>query len=178
MDKSEHLRYPIGKFEIPKNVSKENIDHFIEVISEFPERVQSTIEDLEEKQLLTPYRENGWSGIQVIHHCADSHMNAYIRFKLGLTEDNPEVRPYLESKWAELSDAKSLNFEPTLSILIGLHSRWSEMLTRMTLDDFQRTVIHPEHGEQLTLAQLLAMYAWHCEHHLGHLRIIQSIYGE
>jgi hypothetical protein len=177
LDNLESLRYPIGRFETPETVSKEDIDQFIEIISEFPDRVQSIIEDLEEKHLLTPYREEGWNGIQVIHHCADSHMNAYIRFKLGLTEDNPTIRPYLESKWAELSDAKSINFEPTLSILIGLHNRWSEMLSSMTTDDFQRTVIHPELEEQLTLAQLLAMYAWHCQHHLGHLRIIQSNYG-
>ena len=174
MDNLEQLRFPIGKFHTPQAPSQKEINEWIVTISEFPKKVNSIAASLNIDQLLTPYRKEGWNGIQVIHHCADSHMNAYIRFKLGLTEDSPEIRPYFENKWAELKDGNSTDQKSSLSILEGLHQRWTVMLPDMTPEESERLIVHPEYGSKDTLAQLLAMYAWHCNHHFAHLELIQK----
>lgn len=174
MDNLEHLRFPVGKFHTPKTFTEKEIAEWIATISEFPSRVHSLVNSIPLDQLQTPYREKGWNGFQVIHHCVDSHMNAYIRFKLGLTEDSPEIRPYFEDRWAELPDSKSEDLEDSLMILKGLHSRWSFVLNYIPIDDFHRIIVHPEYGRKYNLAQLLAMYAWHCNHHFSHLEIIKN----
>lgn len=174
MDNLEQLRFPIGKFHPPKTYSEQDILNWIQTISEFPDKVQVLVNSTPTGTLQTPYREKGWNGFQVIHHCADSHMNAYIRFKLGLTEDSPEIRPYFEDKWAELTDSKSEDLEDSLMLLKGLHGRWTVVLQNMKYKEFNRIIVHPEYGKKYSLAQLLAMYAWHCNHHFSHLEIIQN----
>lgn len=135
-----------------------------------PSRLSSSVQGLGDNQLNTPYREGGWTIRQVVHHLADSHINSYVRFRLALTEDTPTIRPYEESLWAELPDAKSLPLKPSLDLLDGLHNRWTMLLRHMTEQDFQRRLLHPELGE-LSLAWMLGLYAWHGRHHLAHINL-------
>jgi hypothetical protein len=123
-------------------------------------------------QLATPYREGGWTARQVIHHVADSHVNAYIRFKLALTEENPTIRPYFEERWATLEDSK-LPIEISLHIIEGIHLRWACLLRGMSTQDFVRTYIHPEHNKMFSLSAALGMYAWHGRHHTAHIKMIK-----
>ncbi len=174
MDKLEQLRFPVGKFHTPKEFSEQDIANWKQTISDFSDKIDFFFKSIDSSQLRTPYRENGWNGFQVIHHCADSHMNAYIRFKLGMTEDAPEIRPYFEDRWAELPDATTENLEDSLMILKGLHRRWVIILNSIEYDDFNRSIVHPEYGRKYNLAQLLAMYAWHCNHHYAHLELIKK----
>jgi hypothetical protein len=174
LDNLEHLRFPVGKFHTPKTFSENDIALWRQTISDFPDRVQRLLDSIELNHLRTPYRKDGWNGFQVIHHCVDSHMNAYFRFKLGLTEDAPEIRPYFEDRWADLPDSTSENLENSLLILKGLHRRWAIVLNNINHDDFNRLIVHPEYGRKYNLAQLLAMYAWHCNHHHAHLELIKN----
>lgn len=132
---------------------------------------------LSDAQLDTPYRPEGWTIRQVVHHCADSHMNAIIRLKLALTEEKPVIKPYFEDRWAELVDGKSLPIEPSLKILEGVHKRWVLLLENLTASQFQRTFVHPELGTEFSLAVATANYAWHCEHHLAHITNVQTRNG-
>lgn len=169
------LRYPIGKYKKPEITSPLDIKKWINNIAEFPKELESLIENLSQEQLLWAYRPEGWTVHQVIHHCADSHMNAIIRFKLALTEDNPTIKPYREDLWAKLDDTVNLPIEHSLQILNGLHRRWEQVLKAISNEDLQRTFIHPEQNEKITIAQNIAQYDWHCRHHLGHIRqAIQS----
>ncbi len=164
----EILRFPIGKFKRPDGFSNELIKHWIGDIQSFPERLKKETLHLSEEQLDTQYRPDGWTIRQVIHHCADSHMNSVIRFKLALTEDKPIIKPYMEDKWAELSDSK-MDIHPSLQLIEGLHAKWTVLLNSLNANDLNKSFIHPEHGRELHLYVNIALYSWHCNHHLAHI---------
>jgi hypothetical protein len=165
------LRYPIGKFAAKDNYTAEEIQENISRIESLPSKVESTVKSFTEKHLATAYREGGWTGRQVIHHMADSHMNAYIRFKWSLTENTPVIKAYNEKLWAETPE---VTLDPALSVnlLKALHVKWAALLTLVNENDLQKEFIHPETQKHIRLDRLIALYAWHGEHHLGHLKII------
>lgn len=165
----ESLKYPIGKFEKPSEFSEADVKRQIESISTFPERLRRAVENLSEEQLDTPYRPEGWTVRQVVHHCADSHMNALIRFKLALTEDRPVVKTFEENEWAKLVDTSSMPVEPSLKTIEGVHARWTLLLNNFTRKEFEKVIIHPEGNRQIPLYVMLGMYSWHGNHHLAHI---------
>lgn len=170
---SEDLKYPIGKY-IVQPFSEKLLAEWLTDVKNLPQHMENAILNLDEAQLNTPYRDGGWTVKQVVHHVADSHMNAYIRFKLGLTEDNPMIKPYDEVAWAEMSDTKNLPINVSLTILHAVHTRWNEVLKNMSRGDLDRTVFHPEHKKQFTLWELLGLYAWHSKHHVAHITSLRE----
>src|SRR6187402_638630 len=169
----EDLRYPIGKY-IPQPFSDKQLNEWLIDITNLPRHLENAVINLDEAQVNTPYRPEGWTVKQLVHHVADSHMNAYIRFKLGLTEDNPAIKPYEEAAWANLSDTRNLPFNLSLTILHALHARWVEILKNITEEEWNRTVFHPEHKKEITLWHLLGMYAWHGRHHTAHVTALKE----
>lgn len=169
-------RYPIGKYE-PQPFSTEQKDKWLSDLRFLPEELERSILNLDEEQLLTPYREGGWSVQQLVHHVADSHMNAYTRFKLGLTETNPTIRPYDEKEWALLADNDLVVINVSLTLLHALHQRWVAALINLDDKDWERTVVHPEHGRQMSLWLLLGLYAWHGKHHTAHITSLRETKG-
>ena len=172
----EDLRYPIGKYE-PSLFSEKQLQEWLIDIKFLPQHLENSVLNLDEVQLNTPYRPAGWTVKQLVHHVADSHMNAYIRFKLALTEDNPTIKPYEEAKWAEMSDTKNLPINISLTLMHALHSRWMEVLLSIKDEEWNRTVVHPEHGRQMTLWYLMGMYAWHSRHHTAHITSLRERMG-
>jgi DinB superfamily len=162
------LRYPIGPCEYPASVSPEARTQHIRDIAALPERLGAAVQGIHEKLLDTPYRPGGWTVRQVVHHLADSHMNAFVRFRLALTESQPTIKPYDEKIWAELVDSRSAPIKPSLELLDGLHHRWVLLLSAMSDGDFARVFHHPEVGA-LRLDTYLATYGWHCRHHVAHI---------
>ena len=171
------LRYPIGKFMEPAQIDAALIRSCIADIASFPERLKTEVEYLSEQQLDTPYRPDGWTIRQVVHHCADSHINSWIRFKLTLTEEQPVIKPYFEDRWAELPDSKIMEITPALMLLQALHTKWVFLLQSLTATDLKKVYIHPEHGKQYRLDTVIALYAWHCNHHLAHITSLKSRQG-
>ncbi|HMI78533.1 MAG TPA: putative metal-dependent hydrolase [Ferruginibacter sp.] len=169
----EDLRYPVGKY-IVQPFSEKQLGEWLTDIKFLPQHLENAVLNLDEAQLNSPYREGGWTVKQVVHHVADSHMNAYIRFKLGLTEDNPTIKPYDEAAWAEMSDTKNLPINISLTILHALHTRWYEILKNMSRKDLDKAVFHPEHKKTFTLWNLLGMYAWHSRHHVAHITSLRE----
>jgi hypothetical protein len=169
----EKLQYPIGKFLYEGTVTAEQRDIWIKEIAEAPQKLRLAVQGLSESQLDTPYRPDGWTVRQVVHHVADSHMNSYIRFKLALTEDLPTIKPYDEARWAELSDSKYLPVEISLQLLDSLHLRWVDLLRSTIAEAFNRSFIHPDSGET-TLAKNLGIYAWHGNHHIAHITSLRD----
>ena len=169
-------RFPIGKFDMEFEVSPELRTARISIIEDHPARMREAVEGLSDAQLDTAYRHEGWTIRQVVHHVADSHMNAFIRFKLSLTEyDPPTIKPYREERWAELGDAK-LPVETSLRLLEAIHERWIALLHSISYSDFQKEFIHPETGFW-TLDGALALYAWHSEHHTAHITTLRDRMG-
>ena len=164
----EQLSYPTGKFTPPQTVSDTDLSNWITIIEQLPERINNETANLSDAQLDTPYRPNGWSVRQVVHHVADSHMNAYIRFKLALTEETPVIKPYLQAKWADLPDSKA-SISLSLPLIENIHKRWLIILRSMKPTDFDRKLFHPEQNKELFLKNMLALYAWHSNHHLAHI---------
>jgi uncharacterized damage-inducible protein DinB len=162
------LRYPIGDFDQNIKLAPEMRGKFINTIAELPAKLREAVQGLNEKQMQTPYRDGGWTVHQVIHHVADSHINSLTRFKLGLTEDTPTIKPYFEEKWAELADYKDVPVEVSFGIIDGIHTRWVSLLKSMTDADFAREICHPERGT-MTLDVVLALYDWHSRHHTAHI---------
>ena len=169
----EDLRYPIGKYE-PQPFSEKQLKEWLIDIQYLPRHLENAVLNLDEQQLDTPYRPEGWTVRQVVHHVADSHANAYIRFKLGLTEDNPTIKPYDENAWAALSDITSVPINVSLTMLHALHTRMLAVLQAIKAEEWERTVVHPEHGRQMTLWYLLGMYAWHSRHHTAHVTSLRE----
>ena len=167
----EKLMFPIGDFNRPDAISNEHVSTWIKTIAAFPEQLRTEVSSLTEHQLDTTYRPGGWSIRQVVHHCADSHLNSFIRIKLALTEDTPTVKPYFEDKWAELPDGKSMDVEASLKIIEGLHARWVFLLNSLTSHELNRSFFHPEHYKTIQIDEIVGFYAWHCQHHLAHIRI-------
>lgn len=165
----EQLRFPIGKFAKTLNPSKKFLNQCISIIEEFPTKIRLETENLTDTRLDTRYREGGWTIRQVVHHVADSHMNSLVRFKLTLTEDKPVVKPYFEDRWAELTDSKFMPVQPALQMIAGIHQRWVYILKSMSESDFRNSFIHPEHGSEVILSDVIQLYAWHGEHHLAHI---------
>jgi len=166
----ERLKYPIGTFSFSKQKNESRINEWISDIEYLPKRIENLVKDLSTEELNFAYRPKGWKIKQVIHHLADSHMNAFIRFKLSLTEDSPTIKPYDEVKWAELEDGTSDDINDSLQLLNGIHSKWVKLLKTFKDDDFQRVYVHPEHNKPFELIEALAMYAWHSNHHLAHVK--------
>ncbi len=158
-------KYPIGKFE-PQPFSEDQKLRWLDDIKFLPAAVENAILNLDEAQLQTPYRNGGWTVHQLVHHIADSHMNAYTRFKLGLTEDNPTIKTYQEKLWAELDDVKKLPINISLTLLHALHARWYEAIKNLSEEQWNRTVFHPDQKKDLTLWHFLGTYAWHGKHHV------------
>jgi uncharacterized damage-inducible protein DinB len=166
---SDDVRYPIGPLRPNKSLSPAERSKEIEKIARAPAVLRRAVEGLSETQLDTPYRDGGWTIRQLVHHLADSHMNAYVRLKLALTEDKPTIKPYDEARWAELSDARTLPIEVSLRLLETLHERFVATLHSLKPADFARSFYHPEHRRELTIDELVGMYAWHGEHHTAHV---------
>jgi uncharacterized damage-inducible protein DinB len=161
------MKYPVGKFQFNGEITNSITKDWINEIKSLPRLLRDTVKDLDNEQLDTPYRSGGWTVRQVIHHLADSHMNAYIRFKLALTEEKPVIKPYDETKWAELSDYK-LPIDISLSLLEALHQRWTILFHSLSLADMQKTFFHPDSGE-VSVGKNIGIYAWHGRHHLAHI---------
>lgn len=165
----EELKFPVGKFVKPENITKDIVESAISEIENFPNLVKAEIENLEENDLKLKYRPEGWTISQVVHHCADSHINSYVRFKLALTENLPTIKPYEESLWAELPDSKLSPFV-SLKLLEALHGRWVFILKSLSDEDLNKEFIHPEQSERISLKENILIYSWHCQHHLAHIR--------
>jgi hypothetical protein len=162
-------RYPIGPFRAPVGATPEERSAWIGEIAILPANLRTTVERLDDAGLDTPYRPGGWTVRQVVHHLPDSHLNAYCRFKLALTEHAPVIRPYDEGAWAELPDGAA-PVDASLDLLDALHRRWTALMEALDDAAWERTFVHPEHGRTFTLATSLALYAWHGRHHLAHVR--------
>jgi uncharacterized damage-inducible protein DinB len=166
----DDLRYPTGRFVRPTApLSDAERARMIDVIAGTPAALRQALDGLTDAQLDTPYRPQGWTVRQVAHHVPDSHLNAYVRFKLALTEDQPTIKPYEESRWAMLEDTRRTPIATSLALLEALHERWVTLLRSLSPGDFRRTLVHPDSGV-MTLDQLLALYAWHGPHHVAHVR--------
>ncbi|MGZ7440761.1 YfiT family bacillithiol transferase [Paenibacillus sp. TH7-28] len=166
-------RYPIGKFEFTGEITAAQREQWIREIETLPARMRQAVAGLSEDQLNLPYREGGWTLRQVVHHVADSHINAYTRFKLALTEDNPTIRPYFEDRWSELPDSRA-DIQVSLALLEALHQRWVILLKSLSEADYARQFHHPASGQTTTLAYNLGTYAWHGNHHLAHIASLRT----
>ncbi len=169
-------RYPVGKFAMPADTSPTTRTQAIQDIAAVPQKIRAAVNGLNDAQLDTPYRDGGWTVRQVVHHLADSHMNAYVRCRLALTEVEPTIKPYEESAWAKLEDAAHAPVEVSLRLLEPLHERWVRLLKSVKNDEFARTFQHPEHGVR-TLEWMLFLYAWHGKHHVAHVTELRKQKG-
>ena len=167
-------RYPIGKFERKNTLMPDERRAYIDQIAAAPQKLRDAVRGLSEQQLETPYREGGWTARQVVHHVPESHMNAYMRVKLALTEDNPTIKPYDEDAWAKLPDVHVTPVETSLVLLDALHVRWVSILRAMKDEDFRRTFKHPEFPGEFSLDGLVALYAWHGRHHVAHITSLRE----
>lgn len=170
------LRYPIGHFVPDPNPTTATWASHIETISTLPVRMRRAVAGLSEQQLNTPYREGGWTVRQVVHHVPDSHLNAYVRFKLAVTENNPTIKPYDETAWAALKDSELTPIEVSLTLLESLHARWTVLLRSLKPEDFQRSFVHPDSGPH-DVDWLLGLYSWHGNHHVAHITGLRERMG-
>jgi len=178
MSNEDDLRYPTGRFQRPKGtLNAGERRQMIEKIARAPSDIGAAIRGLSDSQLDTPYRPGGWTVRQVVHHVPDSHMNAFIRFKLALTEDIPTIKPYDEAEWAKLADARETPIETSLTLLTALHERWVGLLRSMSPSDFERKLNHPEWDAPLSLDSMLALYSWHGPHHTAQITSLRSRMG-
>lgn len=170
------LRYPVGRHERRQELGDDARRECIDAIAAAPAAMRAAVRGLSDEQLDMPYRPEGWTVRQVVHHVPDSHVNAYIRFKLALTEEQPAIRPYEEARWAELKEARTAPPEISLAMLETLHTRWVMSLRSMQPSDFARTLMHPVNGV-MTLDAMLGLYAWHGRHHVGHITALRERMG-
>jgi hypothetical protein len=173
----EDLRFPIGHFRYQAQPDQAQREQWIGEIADAPAKVRAVVAGLTAQQLDTPYREGGWTVRQVVHHLPDSHLNAYTRMKLALTEDSPTIKPYDEARWAELPDGRRGPTEPSLTMLGSLHLRWVLLLRQLTPEHFRRRFMHPEHGRAFEVQEALALYAWHGQHHVAHISSLRRRMG-
>ncbi len=173
-DSLEKIKYPIGKFQRPESYTTQSLNDWMNILESLPLWLDICIENLDEPQLQVPYRDGGWTIQQVIHHVADSHMNAYVRLKLALTEDNPQIKPYKEELWAQLQDTQLVPINISLTLLHALHRRWTTTLRQMQPEQWERTYYHPEHNRNVPMWEMTAMYAWHSRHHMEHIRTLRE----
>lgn len=170
-------RYPIGTFQAPATIDAEMRRDHLERIESLPLDLRNAVVGLDDAQLDTPYREGGWTLRQVVHHVADSHMNAFTRHKLALTEETPTIRPYDQTRWAELPDARTAPIGMSLAMLDAIHARWTHMLRALAPEHFERRFHHPEMGKTISLDVNLALYAWHGAHHVAHINRLRERKG-
>ena len=174
----EKLRFPIGAFKPQNLYSYQEIKTAIAVIEQHPQALETAVEGLNDDQLDTPYRPSGWTVRQVVHHLADSHQNAYIRFKLAFTEaETPAINAYAEELWAELKDGKTAPIAMSLQLLKGLHQRWAMFLNELREADLQKGYYHPAKQRVVKLQEAIALYAWHCQHHVAHITTLRDLKG-
>ena len=169
-------RFPIGKVSFDGSLTEAQKSQYLDDIEQTPARLRAAVQGLSDQQLDTPYRDGGWTVRQVVHHVPDSHVNAYVRFKLALTEQEPTIRPYMENLWAELPEAKTAPVELSLTLVDTLHKRWSMVLRGIAPTDWKRTFRHPELGV-VSLEKNLALYAWHGKHHVAHITKLREKMG-
>lgn len=169
-------RYPAGTFEHRTSITRDDRKALIDTIAAAPARMRAAVAGLSDSQLDTPYRDGGWTLRQVVHHVPDSHLNAYIRLKLALTETAPVIKPYDEAAWAALDDTRATPVEVSLTLLESLHERWVTLLRSMRDEDFARTLVHPDHGT-MNLDWLVQLYAWHSLHHVAHVTSLRERKG-
>jgi uncharacterized damage-inducible protein DinB len=173
---SVDVRYPIGKHQMVPFSQEEKEARLADILF-LPRMLEYAVLNLNDDQIQTPYRDGGWTVNQVIHHVADSHMNAFIRFKLGLTEDNPTIKPYIQSAWGETADVTAVPVNLSITLLHSLHHRWYELLKTISDDQWERTIYHPEQERKITLWELLLIYAWHGKHHAAHVTNLREQMG-
>ena len=169
-------RYPIGRFDGASPSSARERNAMVQGIAETPAKLRAAVRGLSSAQMATPYRAGGWTVLQVVHHLPDSHINAYVRFKLGLTEDFPTIKPYMEARWAELEDSRSAPIDVSLSLLESLHARWVMLMQAMQAEDWARKLNHPENGV-ITLEHMAALYHWHGRHHIAQINSLRERNG-
>jgi uncharacterized damage-inducible protein DinB len=169
-------RYPIGQFTLTGPSDETQRKQLIDNIAQAPAALRAAIKNLSPQQIATPYREGGWTVRQVVHHVPESHMNAYIRFKLALTEDEPTIKPYMEDRWAQTLDVADTPLETSLTLLDSLHDRWVRLLRSLKPEDWKRTFRHPELGT-VSLEKNLALYSWHGRHHVAHITELRKRMG-
>lgn len=170
------LRFPIGRFHPPDPIDAASIAQWVGEIAAAPAQLRDAVRGLDDSQLDTPYRPDGWTVRQVVHHLPDSHVNSYVRFRLALTEEQPTVRPYNEAKWAELPDARSGPVEDSLRLLEAVHTRWVALLRGLSTGDLERTFHHPANGI-MRLDRNVGLYAWHGRHHIAHITALRDRLG-
>jgi uncharacterized damage-inducible protein DinB len=176
---STDLRYPIGRaemkpFRIDGEIDRQTLSERLLDIKMLPGLLENAVLNLDEAQLNTCYRDGGWTVKQVVHHVADSHMNAFTRFKLGLTEDHPTIKPYNEDAWVKLPDTTDVPINVSVTILHALHIRWLELLSNVSDEQWERTIFHPEMQQTLSLWDLLSIYSWHGKHHAAHITSLRE----
>jgi hypothetical protein len=171
MENIEKLKYPIGEYVYPGKADANQLSVWIDALHDFPQQLAELAGPLSPRQLELTYRPQGWTVRQLIHHLADSHLNAYTRVKLTLTEDVPVIRPYREEKWAELPEAKTGDIAFSINLVTAVHQRLVLALRALSPEDFERQYLHPEAGRRLTLGYLVGNYAWHGQHHLAHIKL-------
>lgn len=169
-------RFPIGKYSYNGPLTEAQRAAYIADIEQAPALLRAAVAGLNDSQLDTPYRDGGWTVRQVVHHLPDSHVNAYVRYKLALTEDEPTIKPYAEARWAELADNKTTPIEVSLALLESLHTRWGKLLRSLGPEDWKRQFRHPEIGV-VSLEKNLGMYAWHGKHHVAHITELRKRMG-
>lgn len=167
------LKFPVGEYTCPENITSHEISNWIKTIRTFPDDLGKLVSTLDEDSLNRRYRPGGWNVRQVVHHCADSHMNAFIRFKLSLTEDTPTIRPYFEDRWAKMEDYNKVDVNVSIQILSGLHHRWCVLLNSLETETLKKAFYHPESRRHFTLEETIGNYAWHCAHHYSH--VVQAL---
>ena len=169
----EDLSYPIGRY-VPQPYSDKELKERLIAIMFLPKELENAIQNLDEYQIETPYRPDGWTVKQLINHIADSHMNAFIRFKLGLTEENPTIKTYNQDAWVNLNDTKIVPINVSITLVHALHARWAALLNGISSADLERTVFHPEQKKEITLWHMLGLYAWHGKHHVKHITALRE----
>ncbi len=173
-DTNNKLRYPIGDYIATTSYNVVDVKQRISIIENFYSALVLELNNLNEAQLNTTYRDGGWTIRQVVHHCADSHMNGLIRLKLALCEDKPTIKPYPEQLFAELADSKTEPIESSLQIINGVHTRLTSLLNSMSETDFNKSYLHPQYQKQFFMFDFLGLYAWHCQHHLAHIKLAKQ----
>jgi len=169
----EKLKYPIGRYQLEDSIDKASIDKWIKEIELLPQKLSDSVKGLSQDQLQTHYRPEGWTVQQLVHHIADSHMNAYIRFKLALTEDKPMIKPYNEKLWAELPDSNLVDINISLDLIKSLHIRWATILKQLSKEELNKEFLHPESGMK-NIKETVSNYAWHGNHHLAHITSLKQ----
>jgi len=171
------LRYPIGKYTFANSPTRQQVAEWVEDVARTPAALRAAVRGLADGQVETPYRPGGWTVRQLVHHLADSHLNAYTRFKLALTEDTPTIKPYDEAAWADLEDNRTVPIAVSLDLLEALHIRWVALLRAMTPEQMNRSFVHPEKGRAMRLDGALGLYAWHGRHHVAHVTALREREG-